>query len=284
MKTYAENKKIEALEELDFKYREEYRLTKVHDKLYIPQDFEKDHNYYANPEGTKRYYGITKVLEVIAKPALIGWASNTNTATIKEKAVYHEPTDTYVVSSALLEEARVAHTKKKDTAGEQGTTVHAEIESYINYCMNLNNGTALPIHASIKEEIEKQTAEFVNWAVSNKVRFIGAEVRLYSEKLWVAGTADFLCEKDGKLMIGDVKTSNSGIYSEHFLQGTAYAHMAREMGLHEDFKGVVIVNIPKRGGIVVKENYDLKGNFQAFKAALTLFKFKESQKVKKLKK
>lgn len=272
------------------------KLIKLSDKLYVPENFDVDHSYYADETGKKRYYGITSVLSVISKgDALIQWAANMavdhilnnsrkittfkNEVGVEEEYTWFQ----HVFDPRIIPEARTAHKKKKESAGEAGTGVHAEIEAYINYCI-AEGGDAVPLKASIKEEVEKQTALFADWAITNKVKFLAAEQRLYSEKLWVAGTADFVCVIDGKYMIGDVKTSNSGIYPEHMWQATAYAHMAKEMGLYEDFEGVVIVNVPKRGGIKVQYNYDLKGNFQIFKGALTVFKGLQAQKVKKLKK
>lgn len=285
LKTLKAKEELETLEELDFQYQEETRLVKVAENLYVPQNFEDDHNYYADEAGKKRYWGITTVLSVVAKPNLIAWASNVNTETIKAKAeivsLKEGELTYYKVSPELLEEARVAHAKKKEKAGEDGTNVHSEIEKLIKVSMQVNNGKLEAY--MVNDALPTQVKEFVQWAIVNDVKFLASEQRLCSKKLFVAGTADFIAEIGGRLFIGDIKTNNSGIYPEHFWQATAYAFMAREMGLYSDFKGVVIVNVPKRGGITVKENYDLKGNFQAFKACLTLHKFLNSQKTKKKK-
>jgi phospholipid-translocating ATPase len=80
-----------------------------------------------------------------------------------------------------------------------------------------------------------------------------------------------------KLYVGDVKTS-SAIYPEFFIQASAYAKGLEEMGLYKDFHGVVIVNVPKKGGLEVKENYDIDGNFNCFKACLTIIKQLDSIK------
>lgn len=285
-----EKKKIEALEELDFKYQEETRLIKVSDNLYVPENFDQNHNYYADEAGTKRYWGITTILGVIAKPALIQWAANMACDYVREKVVdpisnlpKGEVADMFSILQTLpdvLEEARYAHTKKKEKAGEEGTSIHEQIEKLIKASLQLDGKLEAYM---IQEDMPEQVKEFVQWAIVNNVKFLGSEVRLCSQKLYVAGTADFIAEVNGKLMVGDVKTS-SAIYPEHIWQATAYAFMAREMGLYEDFKGVVIVNVPKRGGIKVQENYDLKGNFQIFKGALAIFKGKEAQKVRRIKK
>lgn len=214
----------------------------------------------------KPMHGTTTVLGVIAKPALISWAANMVASTIKDRAEKIE--DEYLVPEELLEEARTAHTKKKEKAGEAGTEVHAEIERIIKNAIEKCGGYICP--DDVKTETP-QVRQFISWAMGSGVRFLASELRLYSESLWVAGTADFVCEIGEKLYIGDIKTS-SAIYPEHFIQASAYAHMAQEMGLHEGFHGVTIVNIPKKGGLNVQENYDLEGNFECFKACLTIYK------------
>lgn len=281
-----EEKKIEALEQLDFKYQEEQQGFKFD---------EENHVYTLNG---KRLHGITTILNVIAKPQLIPWASNMAVDHIQANVAYAIPGEDggyWAIKPSTCDEARVAHTKKKESAGEAGTEVHETIEGLIKYAIEFNEGK-LDTYM-LRDDTVEQVKEFVQWAIVNDVKFLGSEVRLYSEKLWCAGTADFIAEIKGKLFAGDIKTS-SAIYPTNFIQASAYAHMAREMFKKNkndlvfplalkkelDFHGVVIVNVPKRGGITVKENYDLRGNFQAFKAALTIHKFLNSQKVKKLKK
>jgi hypothetical protein len=228
----------------------------------------------------KRMYGITNVLKVINKPSLIQWGANT-AVDVVEKALADMPNfDARLIAwPVVLAEARVAHRKKKEEAGALGTDVHAEIEAYINYCMELG-GQAQPLKEGLETEVSAQTKLFVGWAIEKNAKFLASEIRLYSETMWVAGTADFVAEIGGKLFIGDIKTS-SAIYPENYIQASAYAHMAVEMGLFKQFDGVIIVNVPKRGGLNVKENYALEGNFEAFRACLTLFKFLEAQVIKK---
>lgn len=279
IKTFIEKEKQFAEAEM---FADEPKLIKISDALYVPANFEDDHNYYANAEGTRRYYGTTTVLKVLNKPALIQWAANMTCDYLKEVGEAHNSKDALVITFEQLYEARSAHRKKKESAGEAGTSVHAEIEAYIHYCME-HDGFAVSLKDGLKEEVAQQTNEFVDWAVKEGVQFLASELRMCSEKLWVAGTADFVAKIKGKLFIGDIKTS-SAIYPENYIQASAYAHMARSMGLYDKFHGVIIVNVPKQGGLVVKENYDLKGNFEAFKAALVLFKYLEAQTIKKLKK
>lgn len=268
---YTEEEEAKRIEEAEIELEEDKRLIKIADNLYIPQDFEINHNYYADSEGKKPYMGITSVLRVIAKPALIQWAANMVDEHIRANISYAIPGEDgglWAIKPSVIEEARTAHTKKKEQAGSEGTNVHALIEVLINDAIKNNNG-----FMDKSEHDIPQVAVFIEWASTNKVRFLASEKRLVSTSLWVAGTADFIAEINGQLMIGDVKTNNSGIYPEHKMQASAYAYMALEMGLYKEFDGIVVINVPKKGGIKIEYSYDLKGNVEAFKNALSLYKF-----------
>lgn len=221
---------------------------------------------------SKPLHGVTSVLKVINKPALIQWAVNMADEHIRTNISYAIPGEDggyWAIKPSVIAEAKVAHRKKKEVAGEAGTDVHAQIEALIKNWIEWNEG-----YAKCEYPEHTQVNAFVDWAYKNNVKFLASEQKLYSEHYWIAGTADFICDIDGKRYVGDVKTS-SAIYPEYFIQCSAYAWMATEMGLFKDkgCDGVLIVNVPKRGGLNVKENYDLKGNFEAFKAALTIHKY-----------
>ena len=231
--------------------------------------------------------GVTTILGVINKPMLIQWAANQVVEYIKANCEIEKTkpfTDAkehvaYFVSEERLNEAKTAHRKKKEAAGDWGTEVHAEVEKYINNAMICE-----PSGTIDKTEYDSRITHFITWAKDNKVKFLASEKNIYSKEMWVGGIADIVCEIDGKRFVGDIKTS-SGIYPEHFIQASAYAEMLREMGreiapspeevrpeLYRPFDGVVIINLKKTGEIDVKFNYDVEGNFNCFKAALTLYR------------
>lgn len=214
--------------------------------------------------------GTTTVLKVINKPMLIPWAVKTCGDYILQN--WEDRVYTTKEKEEFVKEAKRQHTKKKEDAGVAGTDVHALIEEVIKEAIEKSQGM-------IVEECKHngQVKLFWDWATQNSVKFLASEQQLYSETHWYAGTADFICEIGGKLYVGDVKTS-SGIYPEHFIQASAYAMGLVEMGLYEQFGGVIVVNVPKAGGISVRENYDVGGNFDAFRACLTLTKQLEAIK------
>jgi hypothetical protein len=209
---------------------------------------EGSHTYYLDG---KPLTGVTTVLQCIAKPALIQWAANMCADYIKEN-YSGELTD------ELLKEARTAHRKKKEDAGQKGTDVHSLVENWIKTGVS-------------PEEPNKQFQNFVNWAQENKVKFLTSEQRVYSKKHWYAGTLDFICEIDGKKYIGDLKTS-SGIYGrEYFFQCAGYRQALEEMG-ETDFHGSIIVRCGKKGDFETKESFDYETDRDGFNAALRLYR------------
>lgn len=213
--------------------------------------------------------GVTTVLSVIAKPALIQWAANEAIKYIEENGEYFQDRERWIVSPAILEAARKAHTKKKEKAGAQGTDTHTEIEKYVKTCIERGvNGLVF------KELGPGQTdplVEFSKWAVSNNIKFIESEKRMYSREWWVAGTTDLVFEKDGQRFVGDVKTMKKLWDVTPFIQCAAYAKMMSESG--EKFDGTCIINIPKETNRVETHyRFDLEGDTRAFEAALTLYR------------
>jgi hypothetical protein len=239
-------------------------LVKLQDDLYIPENFAERHGYFADPEGEKEYTGITTILQVMAKPALIQWAANEavkkfgwrdpkyTSAEERANALHegrmHEFNDDTEFAE-FLEEARTAHMKKKEAAGEHGTDTHSLTEQYIREIIDKNGGRPSSIlQTNQYESIEK----FIRWAIENVDRFLYTERPVHSRTLFLAGTIDFgAVMKDGKRRVGDLKTG-SGIYYEAILQTEFYQMLAEEEG-DEKYNGSVIVNLKKDGTFQTQE-------------------------------
>lgn len=203
----------------------------------------------------KPLHGVTTVLRVIAKPALIQWAANMAVDHIKNNYAGN-------LTEELLKEARMAHRTKKEKAGDWGTKLHEAIESYIK-------GGTMP--DSLDAMGLKALYKFKSWADDNKIKFLASEKHLYSRELWIGGICDLIFEMDGKKYVGDIKTS-SGIYDEAFFQMGAYDLMLEEMGIYNDIAGYMVINLKKDGTMETKLANNTEVNRQAFLHALGLHK------------
>lgn len=248
---------------------------------------EKGHKYFL---GDKPLTGVTSVLNVIAKPALIQWAAdeavklmgwrnpkypNPNDTALDACTKFMETAGDWTVEQWLdfLNEARLAHRRKKEEAGQKGTDVHALIEKYIKLMITDQGGISYDINGYEDYENNQQVINFIKWSVNNKVKFLESEKKMYSEKHWIAGTADFTCEIDGKKYLCDVKTG--GIYDRiPFAQCAAYRFMAEEMG-QTDFSGSIIINLKKDGKFDEKKDvyysFDYQTDLDLFLSALKIY-------------
>lgn len=231
---------------------------------------EKKHIYTLDG---KRLYGVTTVLGVIAKPALIQWAANMAVEYVAE----HLPSaiGNREDLTAVLKEARVAHRKKKEGAADIGTIIHKVIENWVSKSEEPIKG-----YDKLTEDEERivgtAVQNFKDWVWKNEAKILSSEKRLYSEELWVAGTADLVLEIKGKTYIGDIKTT-SGIYDKTpFFQCAGYRKMCEDMD-GTKFDGSVIIRLDKKTGeLEEKYSYDYEGDLKGFLACLTLFKVLEN--------
>lgn len=216
--------------------------------------------------------GVTIVLSVISKPALIQWAANMAVEYIKDHATVRGE-KTSIIPNSILDEAKTAHAKKRDKAGDWGTEVHAWIENWVMSQILDSGEVKLP-----SDEFKQMACQnFVTWAIGNKVIFKESEKNIYSEGMWIGGIVDLVAEIDGKIWICDIKTS-SGIYPEAFFQMSAYDMCLKEMGLYKDIEGHIVLNLRKDGVFEEKRSISNEENKEAFKACLTIYRTREKIK------
>lgn len=227
----------------------------------------------------KRMTGCTTILGVLAKPALIPWAARMATEYIQKNAPKEalsmpdneKPEEyNYIVSEQLLEEARKAHAKRKTDAGTYGTKTHEIIAEIIADVIENSEGRILS-----GKNPNKSVQNFLDWAMKDKVKFLETEKIIYSEKLFVAGTVDFVCEIDGQVWIGDFKTTGSGIYPEHFFQCAGYNIMLEDMGLYPNITGYLILNLKENGEFLEKRSISNESNRKIFTNCVEIYRQQE---------
>lgn len=214
----------------------------------------------------KPLMGVTTILSVISKPALIQWSANMAVDYIRDNVSVFYKGD-IEAREKLFAEAKVAHRKKKEKSGDWGTKVHRAVEMWIKK----NKTTRL-------DAVGKQVLQhFKDWAFTNNVKFIESEKNVYSKELGIGGIVDLVIEINGRKFIGDIKTS-SGIYQEAFYQMGAYHLCLEQMKEHKDIEGYIVINLKKDGTIAVKQTKELQINKDAFYHALKLYSIINKQK------
>jgi len=236
--------------------------------------FQFNPNNHAYTLDGKRLTGVTTIIGVLDKPALIGWASNMAVDSVIKGASYKRKENIYEVTKDVLEDSRKAWCRKRDSAGDIGTEVQNMIELYAKAKILGNKFEAT--HKD--EQVQKMYEKFVEWAEENSVKFLLSEQKLYSEKHWYAGTVDLVIEIKGKKYIADIKTAKD-IYNTNYIQMAGYDICLEELGKLKDCEGYCVINIPKQlgkdGEVKLKEKrISNTGDFkEAFLHCLAIYRF-----------
>ena len=202
-------------------------------------------------------YSVTKILGILAKPALLGWAAKCEREAILEAVaaegelysatalagnigdlaiLYPGKTPKlWAKSFAKRVAERVkpgAHKRVMTAASDLGNEAHKEIERRLKYGDPFRpSGVALSEHATLI------VMAFEDWAREVKLNPIEVEQRVYGVTERFAGTLDCLAEVSGERAVIDWKSSKA-IYPEMKLQLAAYASC-------KDSDAGYIVRLPK---------------------------------------
>lgn len=230
-------------------------------------------------DGTKLLSGVTTVIsETSSKSNLIQWAANMAVDFVLASGDVKDE-DYLLVPIELVESARTAHARKRDTAASKGTDTHALVENWLNHCIENNHGE--PDSRVLREEI----IPFINWACSIDIKFIAAEQRLYSQKHGYAGTCDFVALIDGKLTIGDLKTFPKMWSADAFIQMGAYSLAWEELTGEQPAQSVVVKmcdpsdeRLKKYGGkaFAVYPRYSIEEDEQMFLKRLDIYRYNQN--------
>jgi genome maintenance exonuclease 1 len=156
-----------------------------------------DGHYYQTPSGAI-YPSITTILQ--------------KTQTLEKQQSLQNWREQEIASDYITQEAAII-----------GSETHKLIENYLN-------------GEEIFEEFRLLSEAHFNNLLPfvNKINDIhGIELRLYSDKMKLAGTSDCIAKYDGTLSVIDYKTKRSNQkeewLSDHFIQATSYGIMFKEL-------------------------------------------------------
>lgn len=204
--------------------------------------------------------GVTTVLGVMNKPALVHWAWDLGMQGLDFRKV-------------------------KDQAADIGTLAHWMCECHLQ---GLKPDTS-PFSAEDIDAAENSFLKFLEWWDKAGLELIKVkdfdgiectnEVRMVSETYLYGGTLDLPCrDKEGRMVLVDFKTSK-GVYPEYWYQCAAYSQMFEENTGHP-FDRHIIIKIGKKlkGDFEVHERQELTLQWKIFLAALKLHTLLKTEK------
>lgn len=209
----------------------------------------KAHIRYKDKDG-KIVPGVTTVLGVINKPALVKWANNLGLQGIDSSA--------YVDETAKI-----------------GTLAHEMIQAHLG-------GDAVDFGAYSKDQIstaENSLLSYYEWErrLGRKIETIHIELPLVSEEYKVGGTIDWYGKIGDDYWLIDIKTAK-GLFPEHTMQVSAYYKMLIENGYKVDGVRLLRVGRSEDEGFddhVISETRLTEG-WEVFKCALDLYRAKQA--------
>ncbi len=218
--------------------------------------------------GEAIYPGVTGVLNVISKPALVPWAKRVAIESLSNElfALLPDHADPfqditinrYDVIDAV-ERAKKRPDQLKDDAAKLGTEAHAYIDKVVK-------GEPL---GPLQDDILEPVSAFADWWKNGDYSFVAGDTKVASRRHRFGGSLDALALRDGRLTLLDWKTSKA-IYDEYALQVAAYAYAFNET-YGVSVRSAVCVRFRKPGvegpPFEALEVKDLPASFEAFLAA-----------------
>lgn len=236
----------------------------------------------------RAYPSVTSILDVINKPFVNNWAVGLEREMVTQIAceLYDQAAETKTISPInfrLMLQHRLPQVKAAEAesrkATDTGTLVHAMIEWHLHGLM----GKVLP-RPPAHEVADRGLALFDIWAESVDFRPVAVETVVVNQVCGYAGRADWVGWVNGRLTLGDIKTSKK-VYPEMFLQNWAYRVAWNEPKgeidevLIDPVTAGLILRVPKSLAedaveeVVVPDDHSL---FNVFMAAKRIYDFEQS--------
>jgi hypothetical protein len=200
--------------------------------------------------GSKVMPGVTGILGILDKPALVWWGMR-----VGLRAAHHLAQEGYDLSTfsadpqipgkndvgdweRLTKELKLTTNHVRDAAGARGNVAHAGAEEWIKRQVPFDLSTA---SGEAKGYYQSAAAFFIEV----DAEWLASEVMVWSLKRWYAGTFDLLARVNGKLVLLDLKTSKD-VYDTHWLQLCAYEGARRELKL-DPVEGIGVIHLTPDG-------------------------------------
>lgn len=205
----------------------------------------RSHVSYKLADGTA-VPGVTTVLGVLAKPALVPWAHRLGKMGIELNA--------YVDGLATI-----------------GTLAHA-------LCIHELGGAAPDLDDYTPNEVTAAgncVRKFNAWRAGKVIEPLLYESPIVSETYRFGGTFDIYARIDGELTVVDIKTGRA-IYDEHLIQVAAYRALLEERGLDVDAVRILQVGRTDEEGFSERVLRDTGPHWAIFEAALDIYSIRRA--------
>lgn len=207
----------------------------------------KAHQQYKTSEGTI-VPGVTTVLGILSKPALIHWAWN-------------------------LGMKGEDYRKVRDKAADIGTLAHLMIECDIKG-IPFDKSQYIPAHV---DKAENAYLAWLEWRNKYKVETIASEVQLVSDEFKFGGTIDWVAKHKDSVWLIDFKSSKD-VYDEMKYQLAAYTYLWNE-NRFETIDQVHLIQLGKEDGAFAHHYYpDLSREWEIFTHCLAIYRLTKKKK------
>lgn len=222
-------------------------------------DKENDHHYYQIGEDPTFHQGVTGILDVISKHALLPWTAKVTAEYIRLVISRFRGTNrmTDKFLDLLVNRAKKQPRFVKELAAHKGSEAHSHFDRCIKENVDMPN---VLYEASFKYFLKK-----------NKLKIIQGDSKVASLLYKYGGSMDAIAEEeDGRLVVLDWKTGKY-IYRTHGYQVGSYAQAMMETYGLDYLPGGYVVKFDKEN-----EKYEIRKvntaiGWRGFKNALDLF-------------
>lgn len=202
--------------------------------------------------------GVTTILGQTLAKDFVEWALSCMADALSDKLP--------VITQADISDAKLESGRRRDAGAGTGSITHALVEGFLK---SVAKGEKPPSAHTDDKEAAKAYSAFVDWFNIEDIEIVDVEGVGYSAEYEVAGTRDHILKWEGKVYMGDLKTTNpsrkapNGVYAENFLQLGAYTMMYEEQRAFEEksggtklvpIEGLMVVSAKKNGKLDVVTN------------------------------
>jgi len=192
--------------------------------------------------------GVTTILSVLNKPALVKWANNLGLQGIDSSK--------YVDEKAAI-----------------GTLTHQMIADYLQ-----RKETDTSEYSKVQiDQAENAVLSFLEWEKTHHIELVLIEEPMVSELYKFGGTIDCLGQMNGSLCLLDFKTS-SGIFPEMMIQVVAYRQLLIEHGYKVDQAIILRVGRTPDEGFEDRLINELDRRWQIFEHCLEIYRLQREVK------